>query len=90
MVNSPPVRVFEGPRNDGPSCRLPSTLYGIALIPPELRPNLFEPYISSKEKGSGLGLAIVSRIVSDHSGYIRVRDNAPRGTRFIIELPVRT
>jgi two-component system nitrogen regulation sensor histidine kinase NtrY len=36
-----------------------------------------------------LGLAIVSRIISDHNGSIRVEDNKPRGTKFMIELPVR-
>jgi signal transduction histidine kinase len=36
----------------------------------------------------GLGLPIVHQIVSDHGGRIRVEDNAPRGTRFTIELPV--
>lgn len=56
----------------------------------EDRARLFEPDFSTKRDGSGLGLAIVSRIVSDHSGYIRVRDNHPRGTRFTVELPVRT
>ncbi len=50
---------------------------------------LFEPYFSTKRQGTGLGLAIVSTIITDHNGFIRVRDNKPRGTRFIIELPVR-
>jgi len=27
--------------------------------------------------------------VADHQAFIRVRDNTPRGSRFIIELPVR-
>lgn len=57
-------------------------------IPPDIKPRLFEPYFSTKKSGTGLGLAIVSTIVSDHNGYIRVRDNAPRGTQFIVELPV--
>lgn len=57
-------------------------------IPAEDKPRLFEPYFSTKKSGTGLGLAIVATIVSDHNGYIRVRDNQPRGTRFIIELPV--
>ncbi|UCD84816.1 MAG: HAMP domain-containing protein [Deltaproteobacteria bacterium] len=56
-------------------------------IPPEDKPRLFEPYFSTKKSGTGLGLAIVSRIVSDHNGYIRVQDNEPRGTRFVVELP---
>jgi len=51
-------------------------------IPDEDKPRLFEPYFSTKKSGTGLGLAIVSTIISDHNGYIRVRDNEPRGTRF--------
>ncbi|PLX85841.1 MAG: PAS domain-containing sensor histidine kinase [Desulfuromonas sp.] len=58
-------------------------------IPPEDKPRLFEPYFSTKKSGTGLGLAIVSSIISDHNGYIRVRDNYPKGTRFIVELPLR-
>lgn len=57
-------------------------------IPREIRSKIFEPYTSTKKSGTGLGLAIVKSIVSDHSGYIRVRDNQPRGTRFVLEFPV--
>jgi two-component system nitrogen regulation sensor histidine kinase NtrY len=57
-------------------------------IPDQDKPRLFEPYFSTKKSGTGLGLAIVSTIVSDHNGYIRVRNNEPQGTRFIVELPV--
>jgi two-component system nitrogen regulation sensor histidine kinase NtrY len=57
-------------------------------ITEEDKPRLFEPYFSTKKSGTGLGLAIVSTIVSDHNGYIRIRDNDPRGTRFIVELPI--
>ncbi|MFQ5700777.1 MAG: ATP-binding protein [Acidobacteriota bacterium] len=56
-------------------------------IAPEDKEKLFFPYFSTKKRGTGLGLAIVNRIISDHNGYIRVEDNVPRGTRFIIELP---
>lgn len=49
---------------------------------------VFEPYYSTKEKGTGLGLAIVASIVADHHGFIRVRDNSPRGSVFVVELPV--
>jgi two-component system nitrogen regulation sensor histidine kinase NtrY len=54
------------------------------------RARIFQPDFSTKRNGSGLGLAIVSRIVSDHSGFIRVRNNSPRGSRFVVELPIRT
>jgi two-component system nitrogen regulation sensor histidine kinase NtrY len=56
-------------------------------IPPEVRDKLFAPYFSTKKEGTGLGLSIVSSIVSDHHGYIRIKNNSPRGTIFIIELP---
>lgn len=59
-------------------------------VSPEEKPLLFEPYFSTKPGGTGLGLAIVNTIVADHDGYIRVKDNWPRGTRFIIELPIKS
>jgi two-component system nitrogen regulation sensor histidine kinase NtrY len=49
---------------------------------------LFEPYFSTKKSGTGLGLAIASTVVADHGGYIRVKDNMPKGARFIVELPL--
>ncbi len=58
-------------------------------LAPEVRARIFNPYFSTKKDGTGLGLAIVSAIVADHRGNIRVRPNEPKGTRFIIELPVR-
>jgi two-component system nitrogen regulation sensor histidine kinase NtrY len=57
-------------------------------ITKENKLKLFEPYFSTKKTGTGLGLAIVSTIVSDHNGYIRVQDNQPTGSVFIIELPL--
>ncbi len=56
-------------------------------IQPEDREKLFLPYFSRRKSGTGLGLAIVDRIVKDHGGYIRVKANTPRGTKFVIELP---
>ncbi len=56
-------------------------------ISKENKQKLFEPYFSTKKTGTGLGLAIVSTIISDHNGYIRVQDNTPSGSLFIIELP---
>ena len=59
-------------------------------IPPDHKMRLFEPYFSTKKHGTGLGLAIVNTIISDHNGFIDVQDNIPRGTRFIIEIPVKS
>jgi hypothetical protein len=57
-------------------------------VTPMVKEKLFLPYFSTKKRGTGLGLAIVSRIIEDHHGSIRVEENAPIGTRFIVELPV--
>jgi two-component system, NtrC family, nitrogen regulation sensor histidine kinase NtrY len=54
----------------------------------ELKERLFLPYFSTKKRGTGLGLAIVSRIIEDHRGSIRVEENRPVGTRFVVELPL--
>src|SRR5271166_769779 len=57
-------------------------------VTPVVKEKLFLPYFSTKKRGTGLGLAIVSRIIEDHHGSIRVEENSPIGTRFIVELPV--
>jgi hypothetical protein len=57
-------------------------------ITPEAKERLFLPYFSTKRSGTGLGLAIVNRIVAEHHGTIRVEENFPSGTKFVIELPV--
>jgi two-component system nitrogen regulation sensor histidine kinase NtrY len=54
----------------------------------ELKEKLFLPYFSTRKRGTGLGLAIVSRVIEEHHGSIRVEENQPVGTRFIVELPV--
>lgn len=38
-------------------------------------------------KGTGLGLFIVKQLIELHKGVIRIEDNKPKGTSFIITLP---
>jgi two-component system, NtrC family, nitrogen regulation sensor histidine kinase GlnL len=56
-------------------------------IPDDIRPHLFDPFISSKPTGSGLGLALVAKIIGDHGGLIEV-DSRPGRTEFRLHLPV--
>jgi two-component system nitrogen regulation sensor histidine kinase NtrY len=55
----------------------------------EDREKLFLPHFSTKKDGTGLGLAIANRIIKEHNGYIRARDNNPNGTVFTIEIPIK-
>ncbi len=70
-------RVFLEVRDNGP---------GVA---DEDKLRLFEPYFSTKKSGTGLGLAIATTVVADHGGYLRVKDNEPAGSRFVVELPLK-
>jgi len=56
-------------------------------LPPEIASDIFEPFVSGRENGTGLGLALVSKIISEHDGWITV-DSAPGRTVFRISLPV--
>jgi signal transduction histidine kinase len=63
-------------------------------IPDHERSRIFDPFYqvdqsSTREQGgAGLGLAIVKRIVEAHQGRIRVEENTPRGTVFVVNLPL--
>ncbi len=83
------VEIATAPGADGRSVQVRVSDTGRGL-PAEDRDRLFLPYISTKKEGGGLGLAIVSDIVSGHGGTIRAEDYAPRGTVFVLELPLRS
>jgi two-component system, NtrC family, sensor kinase len=65
-------------RDDGPG------------IPADILPQIFEPFLTTKEtgKGVGLGLAISQSIVERHRGRIEVETETGRGTTFRVTLPI--
>ncbi|MCL6282004.1 ATP-binding protein [Ruegeria sp. 2012CJ41-6] len=55
-------------------------------LPEDIRNDVFDPFVSGRENGTGLGLALVSKIVSDHNGWITVT-SVPGRTVFRLSLP---
>lgn len=50
-------------------------------------PYVLDPFFTSRTHGSGLGLTAVSRIVSDHSGEVRIESERGKGTEVKLYLP---
>jgi len=55
-------------------------------IPESLRPNLFDPFVTTKQTGTGLGLSLVAKIIGDHGGLIEC-ESEPGHTVFRVLLP---
>lgn len=55
-------------------------------LPEHIKGDIFDPFVSGRENGTGLGLALVSKIVSEHGGWISV-NSVPGQTVFRISLP---
>ena len=80
---------FRMRREDGTTQKLPLQIEVVddgPGLPNDIKGDVFDPFVSGKENGTGLGLALVSKIISDHDGWISV-DSVPGRTVFRISLP---
>lgn len=57
-------------------------------LAPDIRDQLFTPYLSTKEGGLGLGLSVCRTIVEAHQGKMWVDENPEGGTIFRFNVPV--
>jgi two-component system sensor histidine kinase HydH len=57
-------------------------------ISPELREQIFNPFVTTKSTGVGLGLSIVSQIMDEHHGSIRLLDTGGQGAGFGLFFPL--
>ncbi len=83
------LRLLESKKN---KIRLEISDNGVG-IPDEHKDEIFKRFyrVGAEEtrstKGSGLGLFIVKKLVEMHKGSIKVEDNHPQGSTFIVEMP---
>lgn len=85
------TREGQGNRNGGRSqtlARITIEDRGVGMDE-QTRSRIFEPFFTTKKRGTGLGLAIVKQIVEQHGGTINVESFVGKGTRFIVDLPVK-
>lgn len=84
--------VLLGARRTGIEMRVADTGIG---IPEAERSRVFDAFYqvdssSTREAGgTGLGLSIVKRLVDGHDGSVRIEANQPRGTVFVVTIPVK-
>ncbi|WP_264214549.1 sensor histidine kinase [Leisingera thetidis] len=55
-------------------------------VPPDIRPHLFEPFVTGKPDGTGLGLALCQRLAERMGGDLSLGTDAPQ-TLFRLRLP---
>ncbi|MFQ5533224.1 MAG: nitrogen regulation protein NR(II) [Sphingomonadales bacterium] len=55
-------------------------------VPEDLKPYLFEAFVSAKAGGTGLGLALVAKLIGDHGGIVEC-ESEPGQTAFRVLLP---
>jgi signal transduction histidine kinase len=92
--------VQHGIAEEGCSVRIDGTasdrvrieVHNHGVIPPDLRPHVFDPMTSSERRhgnspGLGLGLFISQQILRAHGGDIEVRSTEREGTSFTVVLP---
>jgi signal transduction histidine kinase len=76
--------VNEKDRDAGVVVEIEDTGPGVA---PEMKEQIFNPFVTTKKTGVGLGLAIVSKIVDAHGGSVKLISEPGHGACFRVTFP---
>jgi two-component system, NtrC family, nitrogen regulation sensor histidine kinase GlnL len=58
-------------------------------VPPDIRQNLFDAFVTTKASGNGLGLALTAKVIGDHGGIVEC-ESVPKRTVFRLLLPLQS
>jgi two-component system sensor kinase FixL len=92
MENGPPRSLLVSTRLIGDSVEQRMAEVAVQDTGPGLAPHiqaqLFQPFMTTKEKGMGLGLSICRSIVDAHGGRLQAMPNPDRGVTFRFTIPL--
>lgn len=78
------IRISVRPEEEALAIRISDSGPGIQ---PELRDQIFEPMVTTKERGFGLGLALCRRLLERMGGSVELGEGELDGATFVIQLP---
>jgi signal transduction histidine kinase/CheY-like chemotaxis protein len=84
MPDGGTLRVETAQRNGDYRLRVNDTGPGVSE---QVRPLIFLPFFSTKERGMGLGLTMASRIMDSHHGSLKLVESSDGGGAFEFSLP---
>lgn len=86
QASAAPAEVLLTVADDGEGLRFTIADRGPG-VPSEMRPRLFEPFVTGRLEGTGLGLAVVRRVVELHGGKVSIDRRPGGGSVFVLWLP---
>ena len=86
QASAPPAEVLLKVVDDGDGLRFTVADRGPG-VPSEMRPRMFEPFVTGRAEGTGLGLAVVRRVVELHGGRVTIERRHGGGSVFVLWLP---
>jgi two-component system, NtrC family, sensor histidine kinase HydH len=79
------VRLLPAPEENAVAVEVEDSGPGVA---PEMKEQIFNPFVTTKKTGVGLGLAIVTKIVDAHGGSVKLVSPPNHGACFRVTFPV--